>query len=193
MLFSYYLCFPVMLALPTFLVACVTWKWFWSCARPENDFGRVRDLKMILVVCSTWKWFWSCVPPEKDFSRVLNLRKIFVVCSTRKCLGRMLTATERLILAVLSIWKRFGLVSDLRQILVMCTTCGRFLSEYSTWQRRFVLCSVLEESGRVYVRPWKEFGCMSHLLLLYFLLGFFSLPAPTVTRREINTTPYNPS
>ena len=34
---------------------------------------------------------------------------------------------------------------------------------------------------------------MSHLLLLNFLFGFFSLPAPTVTRREINNIPYNPS
>ena len=94
------------------------------------------------VITSVFRWWRARL--ENDFGRVCDLRKIFVVCSTRKCLVRMLTATERLILAVLSIWKRFGLVSDHRQILVMCTTCGRFLLEYSNWQRRFVLCSVLE-------------------------------------------------
>ena len=55
------------------------------------------------------------------------------------------------------------------------------------------LFGLREESGRVYVRSWKEFGFMSYLLLLYFLLGFFFLPTPAVTRREINSTPYNPS
>ena len=164
MLFSYYLCFPVTLALSTFLVAC-----------------------------TAWKWFWWCVRPEKDFCSVLHLRKIDVVCSTRKCLGCMLTATERLILAVRSIWKRFGLVSNLRQIWAMCATWGRFLLEYSTWQRRFVVCSVLQ-------RVWSCICSTLERVWLYvtsfvgiFFVGLFSLPAPAVTRREINTTPYNPS
>ena len=159
MLFSYYLCFPVMLALSTFLVACATWECFWWCVRPENDFDR------------------ACVRPENDFGRVLNLRKIFVVCSTRKCLGRMLTATERLILALLSIWKRFGLVSDLRQILAMCTTCGRFLLEYSTWQRRFILCSVLGKSLVVCMFDLGKSLVLCHIFCCYiFCWAFFSFP-----------------
>ena len=52
------------------------------------------------VITSVFRWWRARL--ENDFGRVCDLRKIFVVCSTRKWLGRMLTATQRLILAVLS-------------------------------------------------------------------------------------------
>ena len=68
------------------LVVCWTWECFWSCVRPENNFGNVFDLRKILVVCSPWAryWssvrpdedFWSCVRPKKDVGRMVYL----VVC-----------------------------------------------------------------------------------------------------------------
>ena len=123
---------------------------------------------------------------ENDFGRVCDLRKIFVVCSTRECLGRMLTATERLILPMLSIWKRFGLVSDLRQILVMCKTCGRFLLEYSNWQRRFVLCSVLQ-------RVWSRICSTLERVWLYvifccYIFCWAFLPFPPLPWPEGKST-----
>ena len=134
---------------------------FWWRARPENDFGRVCDLRMFLVVCSTWKWFLSCVRHENVW-----------VCMY-VCLGRMLTATERVILAVRSIWKRFGLVSDLRQILAMCTTCGRFLLGYSTRQRRFMLCSALERVWRCICSILERVWLYVTSFVAIFFVGLF--------------------
>ena len=103
---------------------------------------------------------------ENDFGRVCDLRKIFVVCSTRKCLGRMLTATERLILAVLSIL------------------------EYSTVQRRFILCSVLQKVWScicsILERVW--FYVTSFVAIFFVGLFFRSRPC----RDEKGNQQYSP-
>lgn len=123
---------------------------------------------MILVVCATLN----------DFGCGFDLRKIFVMCSTWKWLGRMLTATERMILAVSSIWKRFGLVSDLKN-----WQCARPVEDFYSSVRpsKDVLSSVRDSvlpgvwscicstSERVwlYVTPF---------LAIFFIWAFFPFP-----------------
>ena len=143
--------FGRMCELKMILFVCSTWERFWSHVLPEKDIGRVFELRKILVVCSTWECVWSCVRPEKDFGRVFDLIKIFgrvlylrmifqIVCST---LQWSFDCVFDLRMIRMILWsyvdrhrktnsgrafdlKRFGLVSDLWQILAVCTTCGRF-------------------------------------------------------------------
>ena len=54
----------------------------WSCVRPEEEFGRVFDLRKSLVVCSTWDQTLPQVEHTEEFGRVFHLRNSLVVRST---------------------------------------------------------------------------------------------------------------
>ena len=138
-------------------------KWFWLCVRPW----------MILVVGSTWERFLSCVRPENGWVVCWRPQKEWFWPWVRFEKDLVLFPTLKI-----------GSVHDPWKIFI------RVFDPAKTFCPLFAIRSY-QESGRVYVRPRKEFGCMSHLFLLYFLYEPFSLPAgPAVTRREIYTTPY---
>ena len=197
MLFSYYLCLPITLALSILHFVSP----LCELSRPEFCLSRVFpkfsvSLVLIAAFCRTsfsCSWFvrfelrmiWCCVRPEDkhfetpffdliNFGRLFDLRNCWCVRSM-SCVWSCVRP-EKLLGCVRS-EKDFGREFDLRKILVVCATGKRFLScvrPEKDFGRVFdprmilVVCSTWERFWSC-VRSENVFGRMCELKMILFV------------------------
>ena len=213
MLFSYYLCFPVMLALSTFLVAYATWKWFWACAQPEKDFCRVFDTKMFgsyvdghRKTDSGRSFDIRVFDLAKTFHPLFGLRKSLVVYMFD--LGKSLVLCN-IFCCYIFCWAFFpspplpwregkSTVLPITR-LRMVSRSGRVSGYYPSLFNMFsfslfcfvvvlYVCEVgLPLSGyRIYSIPWFQYLFQ---VITPFLVGLYYLTLPPPLRRRVSPSP----